>query len=260
MGYSKLMCRQVTLALVAIVLAGGCKKAREWAEKHNAERKAERERVELVHAAEPAPIRARPNGPGLRPGKYRMIELHVEALPTNERGKPWDPPSEPDPDPDLEITIAVGEKRHSCRLPENRIEGRCKLAFEIAIDDATRIDVNVVDRDALVDDPIGTATLEDPSRWGTKMELPLIPNGRVRAATIVLVRGPTWWDLYGARMIGLCAGGVLALLTIGSFRRTFLPPPPPPPRVPACTHCGAILGASVTKCTNCGAVQPGSPS
>jgi hypothetical protein len=252
----------VILAVVAVALGGGCKKAREWAEKRSVERKAERERVEAVHAAEPLPARVLPDGPGVSSGTYHVVELRIEALPTDTRGKAWDPAG-PEQDPDLEVTVSVGKKRESCRLPNNRLEGRCQLDLEIAIDWSTRIDMDVIDRDDLVDDPVGTAALESPSRWGTEMDLPMMPSGRLRSATIVLKRGPSWWDLYGARVIGLCAGSVLALIAIGSFRKTFLPPPPPSPpapRIPACSHCGAVLAASATMCTNCGAVQKGSVS
>lgn len=85
----------------------------------------------------------------------------------------------------------------------------------------------------------------------------MMPSGRLRAATIILARGPSWWDLHGARVVGLGVGGALALLIIGTFPSTFLPPAPLPTRAPACTHCGALLGASVTRCTHCGAAQRG---
>lgn len=251
-------CPHVILAVVAIAFGGGCKKAREWAERRSAEREVERQRVEAVHATEPAPVRVQPDGPGLTPGTYHVVEVRVEALPTDARAKSWDPRG-PDQDPDLEITVSAGEQRASCRVPDNRLEGRCQLDLEISVDASTRIDVNVVDRDDLLDDRVGAATLESPSRWGTAMALPMIPSGRLRAATLVLKRGPRWWDIYGARVLGLCAGSLLALLTIRVFRQTFLPPPRSraAPRVPTCGHCDVALAATVTRCPNCGALQKG---
>lgn len=244
--------------LVVVALASACKKTGEWVEKRASERKVERERVAAVHAAEPAQIREKPNGPGLTPGKYRLVELRLEALPTTERGMPWDPPSEPDPGPDLEIQINIGKLARTCRLPENTFAGRCELDLEFTLDAASRIDVEVIDDDAFVDDPVGRATLEEPARWGVGMTLPMMPAGRLRGATVVLVRAPTWWALYGARVLGACVGSALALFVVFSFRRTFLPPPAPPKRAPTCTHCGVLLGSSLTKCTHCGAAQQGS--
>jgi hypothetical protein len=251
--------RGLVLLVVALSLAGGCKRARQWAEKRSAERKAEHERVEAIHAAEPAQVRALPDGPGLAPGRYRIIELRVEALPTDEGGNSWDPAG-PGHEPDLKITGSAGDTRFSCRVPDDRLRGQCKLDVEIAVDAATRIDVDVVDRDAVVDDPVGGATLQDPARWGAGMALPLMPSGRLRSATLVFAATPTWWALYGTRVLGLGAGVVFALFTIGAFRRSFLPAPAPARPRPTCSHCNAILGAATVTCSNCGAVQKGSAS
>jgi len=238
----------VALVLVVCVTAvPACKQAREWADRKDGE-------AREVPTSEAAPSHVRPNGPGLPSGEYRIVEVRVEAKSTTGRNRPWDEP--PGEMPDLEIRIRVGDQlSERCALPENHTTGRCRLDLAFQLEAETQIELDIVDVDSILDDRVGTATLTQPSSWGTGMDLPLQPSGRLRAATIVLGLPPTWWELHRGRLIGFGAGVALALTVLGRFRRSLMPAPAPPLPIPKCTHCGAVLGAELAMCKHCGAVQ-----
>lgn len=177
--------------------------------------------------------------------------MRVEALPTDRKGRPWDPATDADPSPDLEVRIVAGDVHHTCKLPDDRLEGRCTLDLDMRVDAKARIDIEVVDRDTLLDDPVGDASLTDPSHWGTDMLLPMMPSGRLRGAAVVLEPVATPWTIYRFRLLGLAAGVGAALVAMGGFRRAFFPPPPPKP---TCAHCNALLPHATARCANCGAV------
>lgn len=269
----KLFALVATRMLAAIAMLSGastgCARARQWADEHAAERDAERARAAAVHASEPSPIHAIPNGHGLPAGRYRIVDVRVEALPTDERGRPWDPDSDPDPAPDLRVTVTAGSVHGTCRIPDNRFEGRCTLGLEIEINAATRIDVDVVDRDPIIDDPIGGAKLEDPQRWDTEMVLPMMPSGRLRAAALVLARVPGWWAIYYLRVVGLASGVAVVLVLLALFRRTFFATGPDEPapreiwRGPLLIAAGviALVGVAVAAAVLLGALpEPWGPA
>lgn len=232
------------------LLLSGCKQAREWAERRAEERREEKKEADAVHATEPAPIVAYPDGPGLSPGAYKLVEVQVEALPTTAKGKAWD--DAPGDAPDLEIVVHVdGERIVRCKAGADTLVGRCKLHDEVRIDAASRIQLTVFDADTAFDDVIGHATLSDPTRWGTGMAMPLVPAERVRSATLILARGATWWDVHRFQLIGVAGGIAFALGVLGMWRSSLLPPPP---TVPHCAYCDALLAAADQKCPSCGAV------
>lgn len=236
------------LAFVLALLGAGCKQASEWAEKRRANREVERQRAKEVHGAEPAPVRARPNGPGLPAGTYRLAEVRAEALPTDRKGKPWDDGSEPD----LQVRVrADGKDLARCRASEDGFVGRCKLDVSVDVDARTQIEVVVFDADDGLDDYIGSAKLTDPSTWGLGIDLPLLPSHRLRAATIVLARRPAWWETYRYQLIGLASGITLALGLVAAFRSSLLKLPP----APRCRHCGIEIPAHLVNCAACGGIQ-----
>jgi len=248
------------VAVTTIVALCGCKAAREYAEKRyderrtveKAEERAAEDRAAKQEADRPPP--PKPNGPGITAGTYRITNIRVAAFATTRKDKPWD--DAPGEEPDLAVKIRLdGDTVGTCRPNDNAVNAHCTLDLEVELRESSELSLEVVDRDTLVDDPIGTATLTDPSTWGTRMELPMVPASRIRSASIVIATPPTWWDLHRSRMIGLCAGIGLAISVVGLFRRSLMPPPPAPAPLPRCSHCRALLGDSLAKCSECGAVQ-----
>jgi hypothetical protein len=244
-----------TLAAAAVGLAigfAGCKKLAEVGEKIGERREPIAEAdVEPEPPPAPPPV---PTGPGLAPGKYTLTELRVEVAASNGKRERWD--DKLGPDPDLVVDLRVdGTTKAICRSPESTV-ARCRPNIEIAIDGGSAFDLTVVDEDPIDDDEIGSAALRDPSRWGTAIDLPMAPTGRVRAASVRFAPIPTWWELNRVPMLGLGIGIAAALLVVGLFRRTLLAPdpePPPPPPPPRCTHCDALIVAGELTCRKCGA-------
>lgn len=204
-------------------------------------------------------VAAAPSATGLRPGDYRVVELQIAVLPTTRRNRPWD--EAPGEAPDLVARIRInGAKAVTCSLPQDTVSGKCRLDHAFVLDETSQIELDIVDRDTVIDDPIGTARLADPARWSTGVALPLVVSGRLESVTITLARAPTWWDLHRTRLLGLGGGIVLALGVLGGFRRSLMPPPPAP-RAPArCSHCQVLLGDDLRKCSHCGAAQTGASS
>lgn len=246
----------VVLTVLTGLTGVGCKQAGDWAERRQASREAERQRIDSVQASEPAPVRARPTGPGLAPGTYRITEVRAEALPTNRKGRPWDDASGPEPELAL-VVRADGNELARCRAIENSLIGRCTLAVDVVIDAHTQLEVVVSDVDEVLDDRIGSARLTDPSTWGLGIELPLLPGDRLRAATIVLARPPSWWEIYRYQLIGLASGITAALALVAAFRGSLLAPRPAPSPAPRCQHCGIALPAHLVNCSGCGGIQTG---
>ncbi|MBA3398096.1 MAG: hypothetical protein H0T89_36055 [Deltaproteobacteria bacterium] len=204
-------------------------------------------------------VAAAPQATGLPPGDYRVVEVQIAAMPTTRRGRPWD--EAPGEAPDLVVKIQInGAKAVTCYPAENAVIGKCRLDLPFVLDETSHIELDIVDRDTVLDDPIGTARLGDPARWSTGVAMPLVVSGRLENATITLARAPTWWDLHRTRLLGLGGGIVLALGVLGGFRRSLMPPPPTP-RAPArCSHCQVLLGDDLRKCSHCGAAQTGASS
>lgn len=249
--------RCLRAATAAIVALAGCKAAREYAEKKYDERRAEeraQERDAEARAtrqeAERPPVPAL-HGPGVPAGRYRITAVRVAAFATDRKDRPWD--TAPGELPDLEVRIAIdGAAVGGCKFEDDRAVGRCALDLEVDLPAGATITLDVRDRDNLVDDPMGRATLAEPGTWDLGVELPMVPAGRILSASITIAPIPTWWDLHRHRMLGLGAGIGLALGVVGLFRRSLLPPPPPRPR---CAHCQALLREQIGKCPECGAVQ-----
>jgi len=252
--------RLAVFVVVALLAFAGCKKAREWAEQKVEERQDAREaegEAERVADERAAALAPKPTGPGIAPGEYRLVEVRVEAAAMNRKNRPWD--DAPGESPDLVVTITVdGVQRETCKPTANTHVGKCVLDLPLVLDRTSSIAIEVVDRDTILDDAIGKATLTDPATWGVNTPLPMTPSTRLlKSAAIVLTRTPTWWELHRGRLVGLGAGVLLALGVVGTFRRSLMPPPPVPVPPPACAHCGALLGASRETCSHCGAVQKG---
>jgi hypothetical protein len=245
------------------VLGVGCQAAREYAENTYDDRRAqerkqaEDEEAAIARADAERPPTPRPTGPGLTPGTYRLKTLVAEAFPTTVRGKGWD--DAPGAEPDLEMTVSVDGKRVvRCKAANDQLEGRCTFEdddddAEIEIGTASRIELAVIDRDSIVDDPIGTATLDGSEAWGTGIEMQLVPKGRLKSASIMIARVPTWWDLHGTTVLvfaGLVVVGTTGAIVL-SNRRTQRKRAQAGKR---CGACGARL-ANYAKCSDCGADQ-----
>jgi hypothetical protein len=250
----------VVIGVALGLAAGGCKKLKEKLSEQREPAPAEEDEVGSGSGAapveEPIPVVV-PDGPGLPPGKYKLIDVVVQVRPTNGKRERWD--DRTGPDPDLKVVISVDEDEVARCSSKDSVTAVCHPRKEIEITAATQIAMDVVDVDAIVDDPIGGAVLSNPSRWGAGMDLPLQPSGRVLAARIRFERVPTWWELNRGRMIGLAVGIGGALLVLGVFRRGLLvkdpepPPPAPPPPPPRCSHCDALVVRGALACHHCGA-------
>lgn len=220
--------RGAAIWLVVVVVAlASCKAVRERAVKKYDERRAvekAEERAAMDRAAKEEaerPVPPPPSGPGLAPGRYRIVGAAVTVFATNAKGRPWDDP--PGIDPDLRVKVRVdGGKAHECEPPEETVNVRCELDVEIELAAGSKIELEVIDRDTVVDDPIGTAVIADPSRWGIGMAMPMVPQQRVWSAEITLARVPTWWELNQSRVLGLGIGAALALGVLALFRGALL--------------------------------------
>lgn len=247
--------------VVAVVIgsSGGCKAARDYAEKKYEERRApeiaaERSAEERAAQEEAErPPTPRPGGSGLDAGKYFLRAVKVDVFATNRRGNAWDDP--PDTTPDLGIEVKVDGKRvASCKRPEVTAAECTFEDVEIELGATSSIVVEVVDKDTLVDDPIGTAMLEDPSAWGGDIEMSMVPRSRIRSAAVVLGLPPSWWDKYGRYAIGLGVGAIAifgAMYFLGTRRKSSKTAAK---SARTCSACGARL-ANYAKCSDCGAEQ-----
>jgi hypothetical protein len=240
---------------VALCLLSGCKAARQYAEKQYDERRAEEVKAENVAAREEAerPPTPRPSGPGLAPGKYKLKALSVAAFTTTARNKAWD--DAPGAEPDMHVLVNVdGKQITRCKPTDDRFAGLCTFDdVEFEITATSTIMFDVLDRDSLLDDPIGKATLDDPSAWGVGMEMQLVPTRRLKSASITLARVPTWWDLHGTNVLvfaGLLVVGIAGGIALSNRREKR--------KVSSagriCGACGARL-ANYAKCSDCGADQ-----
>ena len=256
------------LALAGVMGLGSCKAAKDFAAKRRAEREAAGSQAgpgggsattaaeSEPEASKPPPPPPRPVGPGLAPGRYRVVEVDVEVEARNGR-KSWDRSFGSNPAPDLIVKVrADSQVIATCNAGDDTTRGRCRLDAAFELDERTRIELEVVDDDGDGDfDAIGGAAMTDPSWWGLGYELPLLPSGKVRAASLVLRAAPSWWALYGARVIAFGLGVAAALGVAGLFRRSLLVADPAAPPKPRCTHCGALIRRNRSRCANCGAVQ-----
>ncbi|MEJ7596364.1 MAG: hypothetical protein WKG01_00525 [Kofleriaceae bacterium] len=253
--------------VTALSCKGSGKRLTAWAEQREAERARDNEsdRAEAEALAQ-RPI-LRPDGPGLSAGRYRLVEVVVEAEPFKRRAETWD--AAPADAPELEVEVAVDGKHVATCAPEHdSLTTRCVLEVEISIDERSIISLEVQDDDHLLSDPVGGATLGDPGTWGLGIALPMVHKDRVKAASIVLRAVPTWWALYGWRVIGSGAGIALGLLALAVFRRSLFvvharelvvdppvaPVAPVAPVVP-CLACDQPLAPGTTICSKCGAAQ-----
>ena len=239
--------------LSCVIALIGCKAARDYAEHKYDERRAPelaRERVAEQEEIDRPPT-PRPAGSGLVAGTYRLREVRVAVFPLNKRGNAWDDP--PDSSPDPRIEIKVDGKTHASCTRKDTIDVQCTFDdVEIELGVKSLIVVEVVDKDTIVDDPIGVAVLDDPSTWGPGIEMPMVPNGRIRSAIVVLGLPPTWWSENGKLAIGSGVGAI-ALFGIVFYARTSRRSKAPT-RTRCCSACGARL-ANYAKCSDCGAVQ-----
>ncbi|MCB9563227.1 MAG: hypothetical protein H6708_22750 [Kofleriaceae bacterium] len=247
----------VAVVVVAIAGLGGCKQAKEAAKKWaasdvaaDAEGGAGAPAVDDDAPTAPPP---RPDGPGLEPGTYRLVELRVDVAPTKRGGRAWDIGDgvEADPDPKAVLTLD-GHQVATCHAADSTTL-RCAPGREVVIEPSSRFALEVWDQDVLSDDKVGTAVLEEPQRWGVGLELPMAPTGQVRAASLRLAPVQTWWATHQVRLLGLAGGVGAALLVIGAFRGRVLVRDwerPPPPR---CGHCNARLADDALTCGRCGA-------
>ena len=178
--------RWIVVALIALVgCKGGVHRATEAvrvvAAAEHARHEAEADDAAAL-AARPIP---KPSGPGLAPGDYRIVDLRALAEPTRERGRPWD--TAPGAEPDLKIEVFVDDRKVAdCKAIDDSLAARCKLDVAIEIDAHTTLSIKVIDRDPIGYDDVGSATLVDPSTWGTGIDLPMAMKDRVASATIVL--------------------------------------------------------------------------
>jgi hypothetical protein len=220
-----------TFVVALVVALGACKAARDLADKAEkkyderraVEKEAERA-AEDVAAKEEAerPPAPKPSGPGLASGKYRVREVRVAVMQTTRKGRAWD--DAPGIEPDVVVRVRVdGKQVAKCETQES-FAAHCKLDVEIELHGGSKLELDVTDRDSIVDDLIGKATLDSPSSWGTGIELPFQPTGRVTTASLTLGAPPTWWSLHSSRVLGLGAGIVFALLVIAAFRSSLMPP------------------------------------
>lgn len=232
----------------------GCKAAKEWADR--AKTGSGSDAGSAVEEAPPPPP-PKPSGPGLPAGRYRVVEVAVEVMATADRGKPWDTARGSVPAPDLLLDVHVDGKRIAqCAASDNNVRARCRLDAPFELDERTVLGVDIADDDGDGDkDPIGAALLDDPSHWGIAMELPLVPQGRVRAAVVVLAHVPSFWQQHRAQIMAIVIGFASALLVTGLFRRSLLAPDPAPAAPPRCQHCGTRISRRASKCEHCGAPQ-----
>lgn len=250
---------------VALVLLIGCKAAREYAEKRYDERRAAEAQEDAAAREEAArPPTPMPNGPGLAPGTYRVSAARVEVFRTTSANKAWDlaPDGDPAAAPDLGVRVRVdGKTVGDCKLGEDRYEDRCTFDAddaELELTDDTTLELAVIERDSLLDDPVGTAKLPGrPAAWGTGMELQLEPQQRVKFAWVTLERVPTWWEKHGTTV--LLFGGLFVVVTGGLIWLSSQYEKRKQKRAAAnagqrCVTCGARL-ANYAKCSDCGAEQ-----
>lgn len=213
------MCRDrwhriaVLVAASIVALSVGCKRIETWAEKQN----------RLVQPPTSATSRPIPVlwGPGLASGRYRIVDVRVEAEPLKRNGKTWDDPAVAvGAEPDLQIEISVdGRPVAKCDGPDDTFVARCRIDVEIALDRATQVSVVVHDRDSVFDDLVGSGTLRDTSRWGVGIDLPLATTSQLRSAVVVLAEVPSWWEIAQPRCITCAIGLAVAIATLVLMRR-----------------------------------------
>jgi len=163
-------------------------------------------------------------GAGLTPGRYRIVDVRVEAEPT-QHGKPWDrSEAESGVAPDLQVEISLdGKPIASCNGPQDSIFARCKLDLEIEVDRATQVSMVVNDRDSVFDDFVGSATLRDPSHWDVDLDLPMATSSDLRTAVLVLARVPPLWQIVKHRVLAGLVGTLAAIAFVIARRRRARP-------------------------------------
>lgn len=176
-----------------------------------------RERDRLAEAAAaptpelPAP--PPPTGPlGLRPGRYRLLELAVAVKASGPAGLPWDLLG--GAAPDLRAVVKIdGEERARCDGPSDALLLQCALDTDVSFDRSSRVTVQIFDRDDLADELIGGGRLAPASAGRLDAAMVFEVDGAVAAAQLTVGRAPSRWS--GRRRQGLAAGiGALAALAI----------------------------------------------
>lgn len=209
----------IAIALVAIV---GCKQGAR-AVKALAEYERENRTLdEADRVSEEARARSQPHlaGPGVEPGPYRIVALEVEAEPRARHGRAWDAGGPPIELPDLRARIVVdGREVARCDGADDSLRARCELDVAIDVEPHSVVVIDVIDRDVIVDDPVGTATLADPSTWDVGRALLVPTTDRLRAASLELVARPTLAGEIAVRATGATLGIGLATAALVGVRR-----------------------------------------
>jgi hypothetical protein len=240
------------LFVVMLALAG-CKAVKKWADDHAPGSGSGSGSADPELAPPPPPP---PQGPGLSPGRYRIVDVTIHVSPT-KHGKPWDTSADSVPAPDLEVELRVsGKQVADCVASADATHGHCNPDVLVDLVEDSWIELVIRDDDGAFDDEVGTARiLGSPATWDTHEPLRAAARGRVQRAHIVLEAEPTWWDRYRARILAMAIGIAAALAITGLFRRSILVPDPVPPPPPRCAHCSAKVRARDRHCPNCGAAQ-----
>ena len=116
--------RMAAAILLVLSLGLGCHRGARWAER-------DKYREPSV-STRPEPVLT---GAGLPPGRYRIVDVRVEAEPT-QHGEPWDrSEAESGAAPDLQVEVRLdGKPIASCNGPQDSTFARCKLDLEIGIE------------------------------------------------------------------------------------------------------------------------------
>lgn len=256
------MRRIVVLGLLCVALVG-CKRVREKLAQERVERAERAELARQERAQRPVP--PPPDGPGLPPGTYRITSLSVAAMTTKDNGAAWDGDHSA---PDLTAELFVdGVLVYSCRLPDDARSGACPLEVDVPLTASSEILVQAIDRDLSADDLVGAARLTDPSRWGLRIPLTLVPAdpGQIEQASITIGPGPSWWAQHGgtvfrAGMATAIALAMFALWRVHRSHRSARAAAPAPQAMGAvdeirCPHCDKRIPRAADVCGHCGARQ-----
>lgn len=202
--------------------------------------------------------------------EYLITHVRVEV----DKAKAYDNDSPPDPKVDVRVD---GTSVGSCRKSDTTVL-ECKLRWaSFVVQAETELSLVVVDKDLLVDDPIGVATLAHLTKHGAlDTPLPMHARGGVVRATVVIGKPPAV-SRSRARIYGAIAGLGLALLLLLLFSRYLFDesrylvgraaarpaastsPSPASASNPAgvavkvrCQHCSALNDETDPKCHECG--------
>ena len=144
--------------------------------------------------------------------------LHEVRVEVSEKNgvENWDPKGTL---PDLEIVVRqAGDRVGRCAVVENSLTGTCTLDETIKATATSSIEITVEDRDSVIDDPIGHASIAVPESGSATWT----GTGTLREVEISVVAMPPAYERLWPGLLGILAGTGAVLLVWFVVLRQYL--------------------------------------